>query len=68
MVRDDQYNLVRAHNLDSGELYDLSADPKEAHNLWNDPDYQDVKREMLVKLSDRMAKTVDPLPERQASW
>jgi choline-sulfatase len=68
MVRDDRYKLVRAHNLDSGELYDLSADPGETRNRWNDPDYQDVKREMLAKLSDRMAETVDPLPERQAPW
>ena len=27
-----------------GELYDRNKDPDEFVNLWDDPDYQDVKR------------------------
>ena len=60
--------LVAAHGRGEGELYDLEADPKETKNLWDDPEYRGVKLEMYERLVDRMAWTVDPLPERQAEW
>lgn len=68
MVRDARYKLVAAHGIKTGELYDLEADPNETNNLWNDPNSLAVKVEMLEKLADRMAWTVDPLPERRAAW
>ena len=68
MVRDNRFKLVVAHGTDSGELYDLAEDPNETYNLWDRPDYKDVKLEMQERLIDRMAWTVDPLPERQAPW
>ncbi len=34
------------------ELYDLQNDPWELNNLADDPDYQDVKNEMLTSLND----------------
>ncbi len=68
MVRNYRYKIVAAHGTDSGELYDLETDPNETHNLWNNSDYKDVKLTMQDRLIDRMAWTVDPLPERQAPW
>jgi arylsulfatase A-like enzyme len=68
MVRDDRYKLVVMHGLDSGELYDLQADPYESHNLWGAPEAQGIKLAMLQRLCDRMAWTVDPLPEREGPW
>ncbi len=68
MVRNNQYKLVAAHGTNSGELYDLDADAQETHNLWHDADYRNVRIEMQERLIDRMAWTVDPLPERQAPW
>ncbi len=68
MVRNNRYKIVAAHGTESGELYDLETDPKETHNLWNNSDYKDVKLTMQDRLIDRMAWTVDPLPERQAPW
>ncbi|MCG9128757.1 sulfatase-like hydrolase/transferase [Candidatus Poribacteria bacterium] len=68
MVRNKKYKIVAAHGTNSGELYDLEDDPKETNNLWKKSEYQDVKLTMQDRLIDRMAWTVDPLPERQAPW
>jgi hypothetical protein len=56
------------HPASYGELYDLERDPAETHNLWDDPGYLEVKTEMLLRLCNRMAWTVDPLPLRRAAW
>ncbi len=68
MVTTDRYKLVVYHGTGEGELYDLEADPRETHNLWGVPRYASAKMEMLERLCDRMAWTVDPLPERRAPW
>ena len=68
MVRTDDAKCIRWHNRDTGELYDLDADPGETENRWDDPSYADEKRELLELMTDRMAGTVDPLPEREAPW
>ena len=68
MLRSDNYKLVAVHGLNTGELYDLANDPGENHNLWNDPAYQSIKLDLYIRLCDRMAWTVDPLPQREAAW
>lgn len=68
MVRTERYKLVMMHGLSAGELYDLEQDPEETRNLWDDPDRAAIKYEMLQRLCDRMAWTVDPLPEREAPF
>ena len=68
MLRTHTHKIAVAHGRSSGELYDLEADPGEHRNVWNDPQSRDVKTELLVRLADRMAFTVDPLPERTALW
>jgi arylsulfatase A-like enzyme len=68
MLRTDRYKLVAHHGVDGGELYDLEADPGEHRNRYGDPAYADAKADLLERLTDRMAGTVDPLPERTARW
>jgi arylsulfatase A-like enzyme len=68
MVRTERFKLTVDHSTGSGELYDLERDPRETHNLWDDADYAQVKTEMLIRLCNRMAWTVDPLPLRRAAW
>ncbi|TBL80455.1 sulfatase [Paenibacillus thalictri] len=68
MVRTDRYKLVSYHKRNEGELYDLQQDPNETCNLWNDVNFLAVKLDMYERLCDRMAETVDPLPERLAVW
>lgn len=68
MVRTDRYKLVSYHRRHEEELYDLQEDPNERRNLWMDESYSAVKLDMMKRLCDRMAETVDPLPERLAVW
>jgi len=58
MVRTDRYKLVNFHRSEMGELYDLHADPEETHNRWDDDGYAAIKRELLERLSDKMADRV----------
>ena len=48
-----KYKLTWYACDDDGELYDLSKDPYERDNLFHDPDYSDVKNEMLERLHSR---------------
>jgi arylsulfatase A-like enzyme len=68
MVLTERYKLVPYHGLERGELYDLELDPAETFNRWDHPDYASVQMMLMKKLCDRMAWTIDPLPERQAPW
>jgi len=68
MVRTKRHKLAVAHGHSAGELYDLETDPNETHNRWDDPAYGAIRNELLLRLCDRMAWTVDPLPLREAGW
>ncbi|HEX8234861.1 MAG TPA: sulfatase-like hydrolase/transferase [Abditibacteriaceae bacterium] len=68
MVRTDRYKLVAIHGEKFGELYDLQRDAAETNNLWCDPAHQAIRMELLQRLCDRMAWTVDPLPQREAAF
>lgn len=68
MVRTATHKLVVQHALNTGELYDLQEDPGEVRNLWDDPAQASVKSDLLLRLTHRMAWTVDPLPPRRGSW
>ena len=59
---------IRQNSQLGGEQYGLEADPGEVNNRWNDPDRVDRKSLLLERLTDRMAETIDPLPERRAAW
>ncbi len=49
MYRDNRYKLVVYHSLDLGELFDLDADPWEHQNLWDEPNAQAIKNELILK-------------------
>ena len=68
MVRTKEYKLIHVHSINTGELYDLVNDPDETYNHWDNPEYASIKIDMLTRLSNRMAWTVDPLPARRAHW
>ena len=68
MLRTKKYKLVVAHGHEAGELYDLEYDPQETQNLWNSPNHSKIQVKLLKRLSDRMAWTADPLPERVSVW
>jgi hypothetical protein len=68
MVRTKRHKLVAAHSDHSGELYDLSNDPGEHNNLYNNPEYLGVKVDMLERLLYHWSCTADPLPVRKSDW
>ncbi len=68
MLRTDRHKLTIFHGTEDGELYDLRHDACETHNLWRDPASQRVKLELTLRLCDRMAWTVDPLPQRESPF
>ena len=64
MLRNRRYKLSVYHGHGLGELYDLEKDPNEFDNLWDDPDHQAVKAELLHQSFDAAMKAVDLGPDR----
>jgi uncharacterized sulfatase len=51
------FKIVLYHDLNYGELYDLSVDPEQYRNLWDDPAYQEVRVGLMRKfISAEMEK------------
>ena len=67
-LRSDRHLLTVVHGRDEGELYDLAIDPTQTVNRWADPQFQTVKVQLLKRLCDRMAETIDPLPPTEAAY
>ena len=42
-----RYKITWYMHTNEGELFDLEKDPKESHNLWDNPMYQMLKMEMM---------------------
>ena len=58
-----RYKLTVHFNHRYGELYDLEEDPGEYINLWDDPEYQDLKQNLLLDfIHGEMAKAPLPMP------
>jgi uncharacterized sulfatase len=58
---DRRYKLTVYYNQDYGELFDLKDDPGEVRNLWDRPEWQELKAELVRRLLfAEMGK--EPLP------
>ena len=64
MIRNDRYKLVNYHGTGLGELFDLQNDPHEFTNLWDDPEYADIKLDLIIKNFDATAFAIDTGPRR----
>ncbi len=49
MHRTDRYKLCLYHDKNLGELYDLQADPWEFNDLWDSPDHQAIKHQLIYE-------------------
>ncbi|UFU03088.1 sulfatase-like hydrolase/transferase [Ruania suaedae] len=61
MLRRGDHKLV-LHSNNTGELYDLAADPGEVVNLIDDPAYAEFRHELLWRLAQWMLRLQDELP------
>ena len=64
----DRWRLSIYQDLNWGELYDLSEDPHEMENLWDDPERAAIRGELFETLARRQMELVDrsPLPTATA--
>jgi len=53
MIIRSNYKAVYYYGQSYGELFDLSKDPDQYQNLWDDPAYGELKREMLYQLYEK---------------
>ncbi len=51
-VRTDRYKLINFYNDRYWELFDLEKDPKELTNVYNDPAYKDIVKDMKTRLEN----------------
>ncbi|HMJ69368.1 MAG TPA: sulfatase [Cyclobacteriaceae bacterium] len=50
-LRTDRYKLIRFYNdIDAWELYDLKNDPKELHNIYDDPENKQLVDSLKLEL------------------
>ena len=68
MYRDQRHKVVVYHGHSQGELYDLEEDPGEFNNLWNDPDYTDLRFDLMRRNFDALAFSVDPGPPQKTPF
>ena len=57
MIRSKAYKMVYYIAQEYGELYDLTQDPHELRNMWNNPEFQAVKCHLKNDLLDWLAKS-----------
>jgi len=46
----ERYKITVYYNRDYGELFDLQEDPHEINNLWQKPEYAELKADLIMKL------------------
>jgi len=46
---DERYKMTIYYNQTYGEIFDLLEDPEEYDNLWDKPEYQELKKDLLLK-------------------
>ena len=68
MVRGKQWKLVHFLDEPHGQLFDLSNDPDELTNLWDDPDSLDMRREMLAVLREWRIRSGLHTADWSADW
>ncbi|MBD3289694.1 sulfatase-like hydrolase/transferase [candidate division KSB1 bacterium] len=62
MYRTEKYKLVVYHGNEYGEMYDMKNDPNEFNNLWENPDFQNIKNDLIKKSFDASIVISDPGP------
>lgn len=45
---DERYKITVHYNQEYGEMFDLLEDPNEINNLWDNPDYRELRSQLLL--------------------
>jgi len=64
MIRTHKYKLVNYHGHQTGELFDMTKDPHEFENQWDNPEYSTVRFDLMKQSFDALAFAVDTGPRR----
>lgn len=64
MYRDRRYKLVVYHGHGRGEMYDMERDPHEHESLWDSPEHQAIKSELIQRSFDATIRAMDYGPPR----
>ena len=67
MLRKDRW-IMTVDCGGSGQLYDLEADPMELNNLFDAPEFAEVKSRLLMDLLVETLRHTDPLPYPKAPY
>lgn len=60
MYRTERHKLCVDHGFGTGQLFDLKSDPNEHRNLWDDPEFSDLKTSLLLAaFDDHVLKSTD---------
>ena len=62
-ARTRRHKLTLEQISGAGELYDLLEDPGEMRNVFDDPAYAGVRRELTDMIDSRPSDEVSPLPQ-----
>lgn len=64
MIRTPRYKLVNYHGHQTGELFDMTKDPQEFENQWDNLKYNNVRFDLMKRSFDALAFAVDTGPRR----
>ena len=51
-IRTTRYKLVHYYLIDEWELFDLETDPDELRSVFDEPQYQDIVRDLTARLGE----------------
>ena len=63
MLRQGRWKYVSSAEDNPDLLFDMENDPGEFNNLWDHPDYKEIRFELMKVNFDRLAFAVDVGPE-----
>lgn len=62
MYFDGKYKIINYHGADIGELYDITNDPWEFNDLWDDPRYINIRMQLSERSFSASVAAMDPGP------
>lgn len=66
-IRTTRYKLIHFYNdIDEWEMFDLETDPQEMHNIYNDPAYAKVQKDLHKQLKALQKKYDDDIESQLA--